>query len=127
MLKPIVLATVVLSLGWTAAATARDHQNDQKVVVHDQKTVVHKTVVRPTVVHRTVVRPVAGRGWVDRSDYRQGGRIAQNDWRRGRVVDYRTHHLRAPPAGYEWRQVDGRYVMAAVATGVIASIILSGQ
>ena len=27
--------------------------------------------------------------------------------------------------GYEWRQVDGNYVLAAVATGVIASVIVA--
>jgi Ni/Co efflux regulator RcnB len=61
------------------------------------------------------------RGW------RKGGRIAQEDWRRGRPVDYRAHHLRRPPRGYEWREVDGNYVMAAVAGGIIASLILGGR
>ena len=60
-----------------------------------------------------------------RHDWRQGGRIAQSDWRRGQRVDYRRHHLRAPPRGYEWRQVDGNYVLAAAATGLIASILAS--
>jgi Ni/Co efflux regulator RcnB len=46
-----------------------------------------------------------------------------NDWSRGQRVDYRTYHLAAPRRGYEWRQVDGNFVMAAVATGVIASVV----
>jgi Ni/Co efflux regulator RcnB len=58
-------------------------------------------------------------------DWRKGGHIARGDWNRGHRVDWRGHHLRQPPRGYEWREVDGNYVMAAVATGVIASIILS--
>jgi Ni/Co efflux regulator RcnB len=58
------------------------------------------------------------RGWY------KGGRIARDDWRRGRRVDYRVYHLRQPPRGYEWREVDGNYVMAAIAGGVIASLIL---
>jgi Ni/Co efflux regulator RcnB len=58
-------------------------------------------------------------------DWRKGGRIAHNDWNRGHRVDWRARHLHQPPRGYEWREVDGSYVMAAVATGVIASIILS--
>jgi Ni/Co efflux regulator RcnB len=41
-------------------------------------------------------------------------------------VDYRARHLRAPPRGYEWRQVNGQYVLAAAATGLIASIIAAG-
>ncbi len=58
-------------------------------------------------------------------EWHNGGKIQHNDWARGRHVDYRAHHLRQPPRGYEWREVDGNYVMAAVATGLIASIILS--
>ncbi len=60
-------------------------------------------------------------------NWRQGGRIDRNDWGRGRRVDYRSHHLRTPPRGYEWRQVDNNYVLAAVATGLIASVILANQ
>ena len=67
------------------------------------------------------------RGWSDHSDFRRGGRVAHQDWDRGQRVDYRSHHLRRPARGYEWRQVDGNYVMAAVATGVIASMIMSGH
>lgn len=60
-------------------------------------------------------------------DWRAGGHIARNDWRRGVTIDYRSHHLRRPPRGYEWRQVDGNFVLAAVTTGLIASIILAGH
>lgn len=38
-------------------------------------------------------------------------------------VDYRRHHLRAPPRGYQWVQVDNKYAMIALTTGLIASII----
>ncbi len=31
----------------------------------------------------------------------------------------------APPGGYEWRMVDGNYVLAAIATGVISSVIVA--
>jgi Ni/Co efflux regulator RcnB len=31
--------------------------------------------------------------------------------------------LRDPPRGYEWRRVDSNYILAAVATGAIASVI----
>ncbi len=60
-------------------------------------------------------------------DWRRGGRIERSDWSRGSRVDYRRHHLRRPPRGYEWREVDGNYVLAAAATGLIASIIASSQ
>src|SRR5580704_17230805 len=57
--------------------------------------------------------------------WRQGERMGRNDWATAQPVDYRAHHLRQPPRGYEWRQSNGQYVLAAVATGLIASIILA--
>ncbi len=60
-------------------------------------------------------------------DWRKGGHIAQNDWSRGAPVDWHAHHLRRPPHGYEWREVDGNYVLAAAATGLIAGLILANQ
>jgi Ni/Co efflux regulator RcnB len=60
-------------------------------------------------------------------DWHNGGRIAPGDWARGAPVDYRAHHLRQPPHGYEWREVDGNYVLAAAATGLIAGLIASGH
>jgi Ni/Co efflux regulator RcnB len=61
--------------------------------------------------------------YVHHSEWKKGAKIHDEDWKRGEQVDYRQHHLRTPPHGYEWRQVDGNYVLAAVATGVIASVI----
>jgi Ni/Co efflux regulator RcnB len=60
-------------------------------------------------------------------NWRRGDRIGRNDWNRYERVDWRRHHLRAPPRGYEWREVDGNYVLAAAATGLIASIIAASQ
>jgi len=58
-------------------------------------------------------------------EWRKGYRMHEEDWRRGERIDYREHHLRAPPEGYEWREVDGNYVLAAIATGVIASVVVA--
>ncbi|MDB5423367.1 MAG: putative secreted protein [Phenylobacterium sp.] len=44
---------------------------------------------------------------------------------RSRYVDYRRHHLRAPPRGYQWVQVDNNYALVALTSGLIASIIAS--
>lgn len=41
------------------------------------------------------------------------------------VDDWRGHHLSAPPRGYHWVQTGGDYVLAAVATGLIADILLN--
>ena len=57
--------------------------------------------------------------------WRRGERMGYNDWRGAQVIDYREHHLRYPPRGYEWREANGQYVLAAIATGAIVSIMLS--
>ena len=59
--------------------------------------------------------------------WQRGERMGYNDWRNAPPVDYRAHHLRRPPRGYEWRESNGQYVLAAVATGLIASIILNSH
>ena len=41
------------------------------------------------------------------------------------VSDWKAHHLSRPPEGHRWLNVDGRYVLTAVATGVITAIILN--
>jgi Ni/Co efflux regulator RcnB len=63
--------------------------------------------------------------YVHHEEWKKGAKIRDEDWRRGERVEYKEHHLRAPPEGYEWREVDGNYVLAAVATGVIASVVAS--
>jgi len=65
--------------------------------------------------------------WVRHDDWRRGHRLSHDDWARGSRIDYRSHHLRRPPRGYEWREVDGNYVLAAAATGLIASIIANAH
>jgi Ni/Co efflux regulator RcnB len=63
--------------------------------------------------------------YVKHSEWHKGAKIQQEDWNRGAQVDWHAHHLTAPRAGYEWREVDGNYVLAAVATGIIASTIIA--
>ncbi|MES2186728.1 MAG: RcnB family protein [Pseudomonadota bacterium] len=58
--------------------------------------------------------------------FHRGERLAPEYRGRQYVVDdWRGHHLNAPPRGYNWVQVGGDYVLVAVATGIIASLILS--
>lgn len=60
-------------------------------------------------------------------EWRKGARMGRDDWNRGRRIDWRENHLRRPPRGYEWREVDGNYVLGAVATGLIASVIANSR
>jgi Ni/Co efflux regulator RcnB len=66
-------------------------------------------------------------GYVRHDEWKKGYHMKQEDWHRAQPVDYRHYHLSEPPRGYEWRSVDGNYVLAAVATGVIASAIVASQ
>ena len=69
------------------------------------------------------------RGWGRERGHKyhwgRGQQMGYYDWRRAERVDYRRYHLRQPPRGYEWRRSDDRYILAAVATGVIISVILT--
>jgi Ni/Co efflux regulator RcnB len=97
-MKPVQITSLFLAITLASAnfsAIADDHDHDH----HDNHAYVHH------------------------EDWKKGGHMHKEDWERGERVDYHQHHLRAPPRGYEWREVDGNYVLAAVATGVIASVI----
>jgi Ni/Co efflux regulator RcnB len=61
------------------------------------------------------------------TNWSKGQRIGHDDWARGTPVDYYARHLREPPRGYEWRDVDGRAILAAVATGVIADVVVNAR
>jgi Ni/Co efflux regulator RcnB len=58
--------------------------------------------------------------------FRRGDRLPSQYRNHQYVVsNYREHHLRPPPRGYHWVQTGGDYVLAAVATGLIADLIIN--
>lgn len=58
--------------------------------------------------------------------FRRGDRLPERYRNHQYVVNnYREHHLRPPPRGYHWVQTGGDYVLAAIATGVIADLIIN--
>jgi Ni/Co efflux regulator RcnB len=72
--------------------------------------------------------------WNDRSPYynarsqefRRGGHIPREYYNRVYVInDYRLHHLSKPPHNHQWVQVGADYALIAIATGIIASIVLN--
>ena len=59
-------------------------------------------------------------------EFRRGGYIPYEYRSRQYFVnDWRGHQLSAPPRGYQWVQVGSDYVLIALATGLIANLILS--
>jgi Ni/Co efflux regulator RcnB len=66
-----------------------------------------------------------GRGVGPYHEYYRGDRLPAAYRHRNYVVDdWRGHHLNAPPRGYEWVQSGGDYVLIAIATGIIAQLLL---
>jgi Ni/Co efflux regulator RcnB len=67
-----------------------------------------------------------GRGAGPQHTWYRGDRLPPQYNSRSYVVDdWRGHHLSAPPRGYHWVQSGGDYVLVAIATGIIASILLN--
>ena len=62
--------------------------------------------------------------YVHHKEWKRGYHMNHDDWNRGQQVDYRTYHLHQPRSGYEWRQLDGNYVMANSHTGVVDSVVV---
>lgn len=57
-------------------------------------------------------------------DFRRGHALPQQYRGKGyQVSDWKKRGLKSPPSGHRWMNVDGNYVLIAVATGVIASVI----
>jgi len=59
-------------------------------------------------------------------NFHKGDRLP-NDYRGRQYVvdDWRAHRLDKPPRGHHWVQVGGEYVLVAIATGVIVSVLLN--
>lgn len=66
-----------------------------------------------------------GRGVGPNHEYYRGDRLPAEYRHRNYVVDdWRGHHLSAPPRGYHWVQSGADYILVAIATGIIAQILL---
>ena len=62
------------------------------------------------------------------AEWRRGGRVPHEYRGRNYVVnDWRAYRLQQPPRGYQWVGVGGDYVLAAIATGLIAQIVVGNQ
>jgi Ni/Co efflux regulator RcnB len=96
-MKPIVRALAISTLALTltgGVAFAQDHPADQQ----DHHYVKH-------------------------TEWKKGTHINHDDWGRGARVDWQAHHLKKPPTTYEWREIDGNYVLAS-SDGVISSVVV---
>jgi len=70
-------------------------------------------------------RERGGRGVGPNYEYYRGDRLPVEYRHRQYVVDdWRGHHLSAPPRGYHWVQSGSDYILIAIATGIIAQLLL---
>ena len=77
---------------------------------------------KPVAAH--VERDARGAG-PDRAFHRGDKLSGQYRDRQYVVDDWRSHHLKAPPRGYHWVQTGNDYVLAAIATGIIAEVLFN--
>ena len=74
----------------------------------------------------------------DRRHFRQDRHAARRHWRRGQrldrrygsystVNDWRAHRLSAPRRGYHWVRSGDDYVLAALTSGLIASVVAANR
>lgn len=145
-MKKIVIATLATltalspALAPIAAADPprqhdrQDYRQDRREDRQDRREVRRNTRDNGYFYNGRFYRGEPTRAQTHGRDFRYG----YQQWRRGerlnayerahyyRVANYRAYHLNAPPRGYEWRRSNsGEYILAAVATGVILSVILN--
>ena len=110
------LAVALPTLSMAAPSDHEDHDRDHRAEVqHDRADWNH-----PGYRHDYY------RGAGPDHQWQRGDRLP-SDYRARRYVvnDWRGHHLSSPPRGYHWVQVNGDYVLAAIATGVILDTLLT--
>ncbi len=96
------LAVLSTSLMGGGIALAQDHHDDHPAAAQDHHD---------------------NHSYVEHKDWKKGARLDHDDWGRGERIDYHDYHLTAPPRGYEWRLIDGYYVLANVSNFQIRTVI----
>lgn len=149
----LICAIAAASMGFSTASFAqRDHDHNRPQLRDGRPgpgghrgppVVVHPHNVRPghhPQMNRPGYRPPVVRpGYYEQRrdapvyyynargpEFRRGGYIPREFRQRQYVVvNHQDHHLAYPPRGHEWVQVGTDYVLIAIATGLIAQIVLS--
>lgn len=122
MKRLITASLAVLMLAGTAGAASAQHRDHNNNGRYDSRDRAYEQG------RRDQARAEDRR---DRRDYRRWAKGQRLDARyRGNgyyVSDYRRYGLRQPPRGYRWQRVDNQYLLTAVATGLIASVIIANR
>ena len=136
--KSMAAAAAALAMCMAGSAFAQDHRFDRGPDRDDRAQPGYRADARPDYRRGPDYRPDARSAYrpgPDRFDHRayanphaewrRGGRMPSEYRSRQYVVnDWRGHRLQPPPRGYQWMGVGGDFVLAAVATGLIAQIVI---
>lgn len=146
--KTIACSLIVASLGFSSLSFAqpavREAQRDAREARQDMRDAQRDLRRADTPRERREAQRDMREAQRDLRDAREDRREARRyynargaEFRRGHrlphelrhnhyvVNNWRGHRLSAPPRGYHWVQVGPDYVLAAIASGVIANVILS--
>jgi len=63
--------------------------------------------------------------YVEHKEWKRGAAIRHEDWDRGERVDYHQYRLEAPPRGYEWRLIDGNYVLVNIGNFRVRTVVVA--
>lgn len=127
-MKHIIRTTLALAalLSSTAGAFAQPYQERHDEQRHDeQRREEYRHDDRRSEERHDDQRRY--RSVEEHEGWHRGGEMRHDEWEHGRRFDYREYGLRQPPYGYEWREVGGAFVLGAIATGVIADILLNAR
>ena len=131
--KSIVCLAVVASMGLSSVSFAQDRDRDhhgpaaraeRHEIRHDRRELRHDRgeLRKDRREERHDEYAYGARG----PEWHRGAHIPRTYRDREYVVSHwEEHHLRRPPRGYEWVQVGGDYVLVAIASGIIAEILLN--
>ena len=133
-----IALSVLIAAGSSAAAFAQGPDQPLKHPQQQQQQPQHQQ--QKSQPQQQQERGQSARNDTPQHNARQTGhgeaqRGQQPDFRKGhalpgqyrgagyQVNDWKKRGLKAPPSGHRWQNVNGNYVLIAVATGVIASVI----
>ena len=124
-LSGLLLATALAVPALSMAQGRDDHRDDHRAPPQQQQE-HHDDRGAAQQAHQERHDDRAMRGAGPDHNWHKGDRIpASYRAKRYEVRDWKARHLRQPPRGYHWVAVDGDFVLAAVATGVIADLLLN--
>jgi len=103
-----------------ATVNAEDYRRNEREWHQDRESIPHDQGRREFRHERE--REI--RRDIRREERWERGHALPYEYRREVVSNYDYYHLRRPPRGYHWVRANGDYLLVAIASGIIADVIL---